>query len=145
MKESLKSQLDGQKTTLLPKMIEREDSHSDNKKSNVNKNTASSESENANVNADADSYYIIVQKIQIIIRKMIVQQIHRRESNIFHMMMKLNYFSQYVPQTSFPPNMVHSLPTLQFNVMSSRLDPLSCLNIMRSFLCQNLRRFFNIW
>ena len=51
---------------------------------------------------------------------------------------KLNYFTQYVPITSLITNPIHSLPTFQLNVTSSRHYPLSFLNILNSFPGQKL-------
>ena len=53
-------------------------------------------------------------------------------------------FTQYVPRTSFPPDLIQSLPTFQLNVRSYSQNPLSCLNILHSFLRQNFCRVFKL-
>ena len=44
---------------------------------------------------------------------------------------------------SFPPDMIHSLPTFWLNVMSSSHDSVLCLNTMKLFPCQNVGAYLS--
>ena len=62
------------------------------------------------------------------------------EGNILY----LYDFTQYAPQTSFPPDPIQSLPTFQLNAVSFSHDPISCLKTLESFPNQTLWRIFKI-
>ena len=62
----------------------------------------------------------------------------------YHCNFQLNDFTKYVPQTSFLPNPIQSLPTFQLNVTSSRLEQLIWLKILVLFPRQNLRLVFKL-
>ena len=57
---------------------------------------------------------------------------------------ELDEFNQYVSQTGLPPNLIHSLPTPQLDMMSSRHDSLTCLKSSKSFPRQNLWSVFKL-